>query len=158
MTRTDEDTVSALLRWLAKKGARLPALAIRHHEDGQRSAYARAPIAAGARILEVPRRLFLSEELAKDSELGQRIAEAGVELLDEQSWLAAFLLQEKHAADSFWAPYLATLPESLHHLPFFYTPEQLALLEGSSAQRRLEVQRRSIVLVYEHLCQRVPGF
>ena len=158
MARTDEDRISGLLHWLAKKGARLPALAIRHHEDGQRSACARAHIPAGARILEVPRRLFLSEELAKESEQGQRIAEAGVELLEEQSWLAAFLLQEKHAAVSFWAPFLVTLPESLHHLPFFFTPEQLALLEGSSAQRRLEVQRRSILLDYEHLCQRVPGF
>ncbi len=158
MTRTDEDTVSGLLHWFAKKGARLSALAIRHHEDGQRSAYAQAHIPAGACILEVPRRLFFSEELAKDSELGQGIADAGVELLDEQSWLAAFLLQEKHTAGSFWAPYLATLPASLHHLPFFFKPEQLALLTGSSAQRRLEVQRRSIVLDYEHLCQHIPGF
>jgi histone-lysine N-methyltransferase SETD3 len=158
LTRTDEHTVSGLLHWLAKKGAHLPALAIRHHADGQRSACAHAPIPAGAHILEVPRRLFLSEELAKESELGQRIAEAGVEFLDEQSWLAAFLLQEKHAADSFWAPYLATLPASLHHLPFYLTPEQLTLLQGSSAQRRLELQRRSILLDYELLCQRIPGF
>lgn len=158
MTRTDEDTVSGLLHWLAKKGARLPALAIRHHEDGQRSAYARAHIPAGASILEVPRRLFLSEEAAKASDLGQRMADSGVELLDEQSWLAAFLLQEKHTAGSFWAPFLATLPEFLHHLPFFFTPEQLALLVGSFAQRRLEVQRRSILLDYERLCRHVPGF
>jgi histone-lysine N-methyltransferase SETD3 len=158
VTRTDEDRVSGLLHWLAKKGARLPALAIRHHEDGQRSAYARAHLPAGARILEVPRRLFLSEELAKASDIGERIAEAGIELLDEQSWLAALLLQEKHAAGSFWAPYLATLPESLHHLPFFFTPEQLTWLEGSSAWKRLEVQRRSILLDYEHLCRHIPGF
>lgn len=150
--------VEALMRWLQERGARLPALAIHHRADGERSACARSRLAAGALILEVPRRLFLSQELARDSEIGQRIAASGVELRDERSWLAALLLQEKHAPGSAWAPYLATLPDSHRHMPLLFEPAQLALLEGSSALRLLEAQRQSVLQDYQSLCRHVPGF
>lgn len=150
--------LEALVRWSEERGARMPALALRRREDGQRGVYARAHVPAGALVLELPRRLFLSQELAVGSDLGRRIAASGVELADEQSWLAAFLLQEKHAACSTWARYVATLPASYRHMPFFLEPGELSLLAGSYARRVLEAQRRSIAQDYASLCRHVPGF
>jgi protein-histidine N-methyltransferase len=150
--------VESLMRWLRERGARMPALAIHHGADGQRSACARSRIAAGSLILEVPRRLFLSQELARDSDIGRRIAASGVELRDERSWLAALLLEERQAPGSPWAPYLATLPDAHRHMPLLFGPAQLALLEGSSALPLLEAQRQSILQDYQGLCRYVPGF
>ena len=57
--------------------------------------------------------------------------------------LALLLVAERaKGADSAWAGYLASLPERPES-PLFWTPEQLALLDGTQLQQSIEGYRCS---------------
>jgi histone-lysine N-methyltransferase SETD3 len=95
---------------------------------------------------------------ARGSEIGLKIARSGVELRSEQSYLAAFLLQEKLAAESFFRPYLDTLPNAFPQIPLYYTDDELAQLKGSFTRFLIQHRRASIGQEYQNLCERVAGF
>jgi len=60
----------------------------------------------------------------------------GVELRSKHSYLASYLLQEKHKGkESFWYPYLAVLPEKYANMPLFFDEDMLALLKGSQSSK-----------------------
>lgn len=150
--------LSRLTQWLETGGARFSSLGLCTCGDGERGAYARAPIPKGESVLEVPLRLILTGQLAWVSAIGRQISASGMKERSGHSYLAAYLLQEKYAADSFWAPYIATLPVSFPQIPLFFGSGELALLEGSFVRGKIEERRSALAEEYQDLRQRVPGF
>jgi protein-histidine N-methyltransferase len=142
--------------WLESGGARIAGLEVRRDAAGVRGAHAVSPIPAHRVVLRIPRRYLLTEEIARASRVGRRIAGSGAILRGGQSTLAAFLLEERRDAGSFWRPYLDTLPSSLEHIPLFFGPGALTLLQGSFTARRIEEMRAALTREYHDLCQRVP--
>lgn len=147
-----------LTEWLESKGARLSNLCLCIYGDGERGVHARAPLQKGQIVLEVPLRLILTEQVARVSAIGRQVEASGMTRLSSHSHLAACLLQEKHAKDSFWAPYIAALPVSFPQGPLFFTPEDLALLEGSFLLTKVDKRRSALAEEYQNLCRCVPGF
>ncbi|HYO71775.1 MAG TPA: SET domain-containing histone-lysine N-methyltransferase, partial [Archangium sp.] len=68
------------------------------------------------------------------------------------------LLQEKHRPDSFWKPYVDTLPEAFPHVPLFFSESERALLQGSFLLTLLEFQGYTLRQDHALLCQKVPGY
>eukprot|EP00456_Euglypha_rotunda_P085887 TRINITY_DN86839_c0_g1_i2.p1 TRINITY_DN86839_c0_g1~~TRINITY_DN86839_c0_g1_i2.p1 ORF type:complete len:105 (+),score=14.82 TRINITY_DN86839_c0_g1_i2:95-409(+) len=75
-----------------------------------RGVHARKRLESDEIILEVPLPFIITSEVAKDSEIGQKIRKANCRLRSDHSWLAAFLLQEKYNPSSFWRAYIDCLP------------------------------------------------
>ena len=154
---TSEQTLSNLLRWLEEGGARFAQLRVVRQEDGERAVLARADIAAGDVVLQVPRSHMLTLELARDSEIGRQL-QAALNPDNEDLYLASFLLQERHRPDSFWKPFIDSLPEAFPHLPLFYPQAECALLKGSLELMLLEFQAQSLRHDYAQLCEKLPGY
>ena len=154
---SSERVLSNLLRWLERGGAQLSKLQVVRRENGERDVLARSDIAVGEVVLQVPRALLLTTEVARHSEIGRRI-EDQLHPDNELLYLASFLLQEKHRSDSFWKPYLDSLPEAFPHLPRFFHADELALLQGSQLVGMLEFQEGVLRREYAQLCEALPDY
>lgn len=152
------ETLCRLTEWLEKRGARFASLCLRTYDDGERGLHARVPIQKGEIVLAVPLQLVLTSDVAWISAIGQQIEASGLKLRSSHSYLAAYLLQERSAADSFWAPYIATMPASFPQMPLFFSSEELALLEGSFILAKIDARRSALAEEYQNLCRCVPGF
>ena len=149
--------LSNLLHWLEQGGARFSRLELIRHEDGERAVLARVPIAAGETVLQVPVSHMLTMELARESEIGRAIQQH-LNPDNEDLYLASFLLQEKYREDSFWKPYLDSLPEDYGHMPLFYEEAEYAQLKGTLVLSLLTYQTQALQEDYQRLCEAVPGY
>lgn len=154
---SQDPKVAHLLRWLEEGGARFPKLRITVQENGERAVIAREPITTGETVVTLPKSHLITQTLARGSELG-RLLQSEVNPDNEEMYLALFLLEEKHKPDSFWRPYIDSLPESFPHLPLFFDEQEQALLQGSFLMQLLVFQAQSFQQEYALLCQKVPGF
>ncbi|MFY0566891.1 SET domain-containing histone-lysine N-methyltransferase [Archangium lansingense] len=154
---SSDQKLAALLRWLEDGGARFPKLNVVRQENGERAVLARTDIATGEAVLQVPRSHLLTLEVAKSSDIG-RLIRSHVSPDNEELYLASFLLQEKHRPDSFWKPYVDSLPEAFPHVPLFFSASERALLQGSFLLTLLQFQDYSLRQDHALLCQKVPGY
>lgn len=152
-----DQKLATLLRWLEDGGARLPKLHIARQENGERSVLARSDIASGEAVLQVPRSHLITLEVARSSDIG-RLIQSHINPDNEEIYLASFLLQEKVRPDSFWKPYVDTLPEAFPHVPLFFGDSERALLKGSFLLTLLEFQGYTLRQDHALLCQKVPGY
>jgi histone-lysine N-methyltransferase SETD3 len=152
-----DQKIANLLRWLEQGGARFPKLRVVRQENGERSVLTVADVAAGEAVLQVPRSHMLTQQLARSSDIG-RLIQSHVNPDNEELYLASFLLQEKHRPDSFWKPYLDSLPEAFPHLPLFFSEQERALLKGSFVPTLLAFQAQSLQQEHALLCQKVAGY
>ncbi|MET0401640.1 MAG: SET domain-containing histone-lysine N-methyltransferase [Cystobacter sp.] len=149
--------LSNLLRWLEQGGGHFPKVRLIRHEDGERSAIAQAAIAPGEVVMKIPSTHLFTVEQARESEIGQALREK----LDPDNldlYLASFLLQEREREDSFWKPYIDSLPESYPHLPLFFDEAEHAQLKGSLVLSLVTFQAQSLQKDYQRLCERIPGY
>jgi hypothetical protein len=86
------EALGRFIRWMRYGGATFDALEVAAGPDAERHVRMRQPVAAGAPILAVPRRLVLTDDHVQASPVGQALEEAGVTLQSPHSPLAAFLL------------------------------------------------------------------
>ena len=109
-------------------------------------------------ILEVPLSHIMTSDVAKQSELGQKIIKSGCELNSTHSYLAAYLLQERHNPNSFWKPYLRILPQHYRNMPIFFEGADLDLLRGSFSLRKIIDRQEELKDEFENICRHVPEF
>jgi histone-lysine N-methyltransferase SETD3 len=145
-----------LVPWLHRGGARFPKLVLDEHA-GERAVHACAPLAAGELLLHVPRSHLMTQELAQASVIGRRILAAGLRPEGEETYLAAFLLQERYRPRSFWKPFLDALPASFPTIPVLFNDRMRALLKGSLLLGAIAARRRAVVADHALLRDHVPG-
>lgn len=155
---TEDSGVTALLRWLEHGGSDISQVSVALLGDGERGLEALSSIAPDEPLLRIPSRYVLTLEEARSSAIGQ-LLEAHAPADEERVYLAAFLLQEmERGADSFWKPFLDSLPRSFPNLPFFFDERELSLMKGSLAPRWVKSLREGLEAQHAHLCEHVPGF
>jgi histone-lysine N-methyltransferase SETD3 len=149
--------IDGMLRWLDRGGARTGDLEVTRGEHGERGARARVDVHAGAPVITIPRRLLVTSEIARASEIGRAIASSGLEDVGAHTYLAAYLIEERSRPGSALRPYLDALPRSFPGIPLFFGPDELALLEGSFTRAKIEARRRSLRRDHRALRRRVPA-
>ena len=101
-----------------------------------RGVVATADLDIGQIIVNIPRHLILTQEVAKESEIGQLMKAAGLKL-DHDALLAAFVLQVQSAPEyvkdikqpGFWKPYIDSLPQDFSNVPLFWDEERFDLVK-----------------------------
>lgn len=152
-----------LVRWIDQAGGQVAPLALTSTPPCGRGIHATSPISAGSAgsaVLRIPRGCLLTTDAARASVIGQQIVAAGVEPESSHTWLAAYLLQERHASRSLFAPYLDLLPRALssyRHLPLLFDASELELLRGSLVLDLVRERWESLAREYERLCHGVPA-
>jgi histone-lysine N-methyltransferase SETD3 len=148
---TPRSRIDRLLDWLQAGGAWFPSLAVRVRGDGQRGAFAARGIRAAQPVLAVPHRMLITHTMALGSPIGRALRREGIDPADSHTYLAAFLIVEARDPRSPWRPYLDVLPASHAHMPCFFEPQVLELLDGTAAAGRIERQRRELARCYTRL-------
>jgi len=97
--------------------------------------------------------------LPKASEIGKKIVGSGVDLRSKHSYLASYLLQEKHkGSKSFWFPYIHILPQHYKNMPIFFDEPTLGWLKGSFSLQKIADRIDSLKKEYDNIRRAVPEF
>jgi histone-lysine N-methyltransferase SETD3 len=111
------------------------------------------------KLLQIPRKLMLTVDSAKQSALGPLIGEDRILQVMPNVILALHLLNEKLNPKSFWKPYIDILPYQ-YSTPLYWVPEDLQFLKGSPTQGDAISQYRNIARQYAYfyrLLQKTPA-
>ena len=149
----------SLVSWIEANGGHCSKLYIKHSTVAGRSVHCRTAISSDERIVRIPRRLLLSTADCKQSDVGRLVDQSSKPFNNSQSYIAAFILQERaKAAQSFFHPFLASLPASFGSFPLLYSDESLSLLRGSMVVDMVEAQRSDVHSDYLLLMSASPPF
>jgi hypothetical protein len=131
-----------------------------HH----RGVVATAAIGAGEIILQIPRNLLITQELACQSgRIASQIAELN---LDGDAFMAVFLLEIRASGETssdpsqvgFWKPYVNALPKSYDFIPLFWPNSRFEEATGSLLPSLVSERRRKIKEDYDQICAKSPAF
>ncbi|WP_281557477.1 SET domain-containing protein [Thalassomonas sp. RHCl1] len=139
----------ALLEWLMTAGIDCSVMRINDLNNGERQLVATRTIHAGEKLLTLPRSHLMSVGLARQSDIGEKLAQAGGK--EGHALLSAYLLQENNRENSFWAPYLEMLPTHFNHIPLFYSTDMLSQLQGSPVIEMILMRRFTLEQDYHRL-------
>lgn len=151
-----QDKYDVLLSWLKNGGAAFPHLDLKYYTVDYRGVHAKKRLPEGEIILKVPLPLIMTSDVAKASEIGQKIRDSGCQVRSSHSWLACFLLQEKYKEDSKFKPYIDTLPQHYRNMPIFFEQDELDELKGSFTIKMIEDRKISLKLEYDNIARYVP--
>lgn len=159
MENPDEDKFVNMCNWLKEGGAKFPKLYLQYYSDDYRGCHSLTKIPPDDVILYVPHSHVMTSEVAKASKIGKAIIASPVELRSKHSYLASYLLQEKHKGKGgFWHPYLKVLPERYANMPIFFDEDMLALLKGSFSLQKIADRIDSLRREYDNIRRAVPAF
>lgn len=148
-----------LVQWLVQGGTTIQNVEMTYYPDGERGLSSKFFIPSDTNLIVIPKNFIVSVELAKNSEIGQKIHSSNLNLVSpKHCLLSAFLLEESSKDNTPWTPYLKSLPKDLGNFPVFYTEEEKAWLKGSPTLLDLTHKLEDLVLDYEAICNSVPEF
>ncbi|KAI9140614.1 hypothetical protein BKA69DRAFT_499004 [Paraphysoderma sedebokerense] len=104
-------------------------------------------------MIEVPQSLMITEELALNSRRVLSVLQSCSSLFQNNGdqisscALMLWLLEQKFNPSSEWKPYIDTLPE-YYALPYYFSPEELSELKGTTAGSDLIRRYRDLIRYY----------
>ena len=121
--------LNRLTSWLLENGIKMDKFEFREGEYGC-GVFATEAITANSTLLEIPQKLMITSVPANDRL--KRIIENDLILGQTPNMVLILrIIQEYLNPNSFWAPYLQSLPTSFN-IPLFYSPLEMEDLKGLS--------------------------
>lgn len=154
----DGDRFDAMVKWLRDGGGLFPKLYLKYYSDDYRGVHCLTKVPEDDVILYVPFKYIMTSEVAKASKIGTMIVNSNVDLRSKHSYLASYLLQEKHQESSFWDPYINILPVFYANMPIFFDEQHLKLLQGSFTLEKIADRIDSLRIEYDNIRRAVPEF
>lgn len=154
----DADVFTKMVSWLREGGALFPKLYLQYYSQDYRGVHCLTKVPADDVVLYVPFKYIMTSEVAKFSDIGKKINSSGVDLRSKHSYLASYLLQEKHKSSSFWDPYIDVLPEKYANMPIFFPEDMLAQLKGSFCLGKIADRIDSLRREYDNIRRAVPEY
>ncbi len=125
--------IARLLSWAADRGVWHEPLDFTVDDDGACTARARRDLAAGERVLVIPRTAMILHDALEATATGA-VDAFGPQLEHGSTTLAVWLALEHDRADSPWRSYLDTLPARLDELPCYRRGDDVDELRGTMAR------------------------
>ncbi|XP_059818335.1 actin-histidine N-methyltransferase [Hemitrygon akajei] len=121
-----------LLQWAADCGASTEGFEITYFPEEGYGLKATKDIKAEELFLWIPRKMLMTVESAKNSVLGPVYSQDRILQAMGNITLAFHLLCERLNPDSFWLPYIKTLPME-YHTPLYFEEEEVRYLQSTQA-------------------------
>lgn len=118
------------LKWLKDNGVDHSLIAIEEFPGYGYGLKATADIKKDDLLLSIPRKIIMSVESARNSQMGPLIEEDQILRAMPNVVLVMYLLNESKNPNSFWQPYIKSLP-STYNTTLYFSLEELKLLKGS---------------------------
>lgn len=154
----DTDRYTVMANWLRAGGSRFDKLYLEYYGEEYRGVHSLVPIPKDEILLKVPLDCIMTTDVAKASTIGQAIQASGCKLMSTHSWLAAFLLQEKHAPESDWKEYIDILPKAYRSMPIFFNETELSYLKGSFSLEKISDRKETLDREFRNICRHIPAF
>jgi len=154
----ENDKFDRLIDWLLRGKCRFPSLYLKYYSPEYRGVHALTRINKDEVVLEVPLSHIMTSEVARASDIGQKITASGVDLNSTHTFLACYLLQERDNPTSFWKPYIDILPKAFSNLPIFFNQDELSYLKGSFSLGKIADRHAELKEEYDNICNAVPEF
>ncbi|XP_065492882.1 actin-histidine N-methyltransferase [Caloenas nicobarica] len=127
-----DDYFPELIKWATENGASTEGFEIANFEEEGFGLKATREIKAEELFLWVPRRLLMTVESAKNSVLGSLYSQDRILQAMGNITLAFHLLCERANPNSFWLPYIQTLP-SEYNTPLYFEEDEVQYLQSTQA-------------------------
>lgn len=109
--------------------------------------------------MSIPRRCLITVEMGQATPIGQAILHSDLDLdAPKHIFLMIYILWDRkvNGVNSFFHPYYEILPQTLRNMPIFWTPDELAGLEGSYLLHQINDRNQAITEDYQAICQIAP--
>ncbi|NXG07241.1 SETD3 methyltransferase, partial [Sakesphorus luctuosus] len=127
-----DDYFPELIKWATENGASTEGFEISNFEEEGFGLKATREIKAEELFLWVPRKLLMTVESAKNSVLGSLYSQDRILQAMGNITLAFHLLCERANPNSFWLPYIQTLP-SEYDTPLYFEEDEVQYLQSTQA-------------------------
>ena len=155
---TDKDAYDRFIEWLVENGGQFPKLELREYEDEIRGVHSKERLVEDQVIIEIPLKCLITVEMGKESEIGRAVLESSLTLdAPKHIFLMLYMLTDRTNPNSFFKPYYDILPQTLSNMPIFWSPKELAELEGSYLLQQIQEREAAIEADYAAICRIAPA-
>jgi len=143
--------------WIKEYKGRYSKLKLVYYSKDYRGVHATSTIKKDEVFLRIPEALIINYKKAKETPLGKKLLISDLECKEDfLIYLTIFILEARSDKNSFWAPYLKIIPESVSNFPLFYVKEELDMLKGSSILGFIEEATQEYTEQYNLICKEIP--
>ncbi len=151
--------IDRFICWLNESGARFNKIRMKYYGPDYRGVHAVKPIEAGEAFLWVPKKLIITSQMGKETDIGKAIVGSGVQLSwDYLVYITIYLLVQQYDPKSWWKPYMDVYPRTVDTFPMFYKEEEKALLKGSPMLDQVGADLKELHDEYDKIAAAVPEF
>ena len=143
--------VAAFMEWLEQNGAVVDGVEITEvgERGGELGLKATKALKLGDVTLTIPRKLMMSLDTAKNSEIGRLIEKDLMLQKMNNVALSLHVLLEKTSPASFWEPYINVLPQG-YNTVLYFSPDDFQELKGSPAYEDALKQYKYVARQYAY--------
>lgn len=148
-TTKRSEHIEAFTAWLKENGVSMDKVKVDDYDEEGFGLQATDDIKADEIFLCIPRKVMITDENVKASQLGPLVKSDRILSTMPHVALALFLLGEKISDQSFWKPYIDFLPRH-YSMPLYFTAEELQALKGSHTFGEALKQHKNIARQYAY--------
>ena len=128
--------------WLRASGAVTSGVKIEFYSESVRGVHAARDIAPHKRIITIPHACLITDQMARETPLGQRIQKiATVLTAPKHCQLTCYILSMRERGDSFHRAFFDVLPTDIDSFPLLWDATALSSLEASSVVHEIDARR-----------------
>ncbi len=151
--------IEAFANWMHENGARFPKIRMRYYGPDYRGVHSVKPIGEDEVFLWVPKKLIITAQMGRETEMGAKIIASGVSLSwDYLVYITTFLLVQQFDQESWWKPYMDVYPKTVDSFPMFFKEEEKELLKGSPMYDQIKSEIDEAKAEYDKIVAAVPEF
>lgn len=134
-------------------------LNIETYNEGYRGIHAKENIKKGEIILKLPIGYLITNKMASENNLNiKKISEINDLRYSNHSQIAFYMLIDKEQENPKFKSYYDVLPETLNIIPYFWSEDELSLLENSPFLKMINQKKNSIEEDYNKIVSYIPEF
>ena len=125
------ENMEKFVLWMKQNGAKLDKVRIYNYGPDYRGVHSAKDIEENEVILTVPKKFIITAKMGRETEIGRKVIESGINLsFDYLFFIATFLLIQEFDENSWWKPYIDVYPKLVDTFPI--TLFKLDLLSETS--------------------------
>jgi protein-histidine N-methyltransferase len=146
-----------IVRWVVENGGSVAPIGLHKNKDSERGVHALRSIQSGQVVAEIPRRCMVTLDTVRNYDCGRSVMDGWPDASSKQIYLAVFLLEQRLKANSWWSPYLDSIPKQHDNFPLFYNERDLQLLAGSSIPLAVAKRRAAYAKEFSRVMELAPA-
>jgi len=153
------DKIEKFMLWMSENGTKFSKIRIYNYGPDYRGVHPIKELKEDEVFLWVPKKLIITAEKGKETEIGKKIVKSGITFDWEYLvFIATFLLVQEFDEKSWWKPYIDVYPKLVDSFPVFFTEKEKELLKGSPMYDQIHTEVKEMKTEYNKIVKAVPEY